>query len=99
MSQVYSEYYNFTLMDLLRTKKELEEAELWFILHALLTLATTLRANKLAMNLKLDHIFITLKGLPCVYFHHFLSLEESIVYSQYSMGQQASIVLLQLCTA
>ncbi len=81
MSEIYSEYYNFTLLDLLRTKKELEEAELWYIFEALLTLSTTLRKNKLAISLKADNVFITLKGVPCVYFHHFQPLEESIIYS------------------
>jgi hypothetical protein len=52
----------------------------------------------LAISLKVNNIFITLKGIPCVYFHHFLPLEESIIYSQYSMGQQISIILMQLCT-
>jgi hypothetical protein len=96
-SEVYAEYFNFTLLDLLRAKKELEEAELWFILTALLTLTTSLRKNRLAINLTIDKVFITLKGNPCVYFHHFLSFEESILYSEYSMGQQISIILLQLC--
>lgn len=83
----------------MRTKKELELPEMWLICQALLTLTTNLRKHKLAINLKADNVFITLKGLPCVYSHHFLSFEESIVYSDYSMGQQVALVLLQLAIA
>lgn len=98
-SEVFTEYYNFTLLDLVRSKKELELAELWLVCQALLSLTSSLRSQKLAISLKADNVFITLKGMPCVYSHHFLSFEESVVYSDYSMGQQVALIILQLALA
>lgn len=96
-SEVYSEYYNFTLLDMLRTKKNAEESELWLILHALLDVSTSARKNKIGVLFNLDEVFITLKGIPCVYFSQFVSLEDSIVNCEYCMGQQIAFILLQLC--
>lgn len=98
-SEVFTEYYNFTLLDLVRSRKELELAELWLVCQALLSLTSSLRSQKLAISLKADNVFITLKGMPCVYSHHFLSFEESVVYSDYSMGQQVALIILQLALA
>ena len=91
-----TEYYNYTLQNLIINKKQLDEAELWFILESLLHLTTVLRKNKIGINLALDNVFVTLKGVLCVYIQHLISFAESIQCNEYGMGQLIGIVLLQL---
>lgn len=81
----------------MKSKKKLEESELWFVLEALLDLVVQARKNKIGINLGIDDVFLTLKGVPCVYLNQFMSLEDRIVNCELSMGQQISIILLQLC--
>lgn len=51
VSEIYTEYYNYTLRDVLLSKKTLEEAELWFILKSLLNLVDSLQDNRMMANL------------------------------------------------
>lgn len=36
ITSLYQEYYNYTLMDLMVSKKELEEGELWLLFDEML---------------------------------------------------------------
>jgi hypothetical protein len=94
--EVYTEYYNYTLADLMGSKRELEEAELWLILDWLLGLVAELKLRQIGATLRLDTIFLTPAGAPCIYHYHLHSCKESINYSELTMGQSIGKILMQL---
>lgn len=65
----------------MNTRRELEEGELWLLLSWLLALANDLKSRLIGASLKLDTIFLTPGGRPCVYHYHLHSCRESITYS------------------
>lgn len=95
-TDIYTEYYNFTLEDLLNAKKEVEEAELWFLFESLLRLAVALKEQGMNIALELDNVFLTPAGIPCVYHYHLRSIKESIECSEFTMGQSIAKIMLQL---
>lgn len=95
-TDLYTEYYNFTLEDLLNAKKEVEEAELWFLFESLLRLAIALKEQGMSIALELDNVFLTPAGIPCVYHYHLRSNKDSIECSEFTMGQNIAKIMLQL---
>jgi hypothetical protein len=73
VASLYTEYFNYTLKDALRGGRALEEGELWLLLFQLLELVVALKESKLAIQLDLNSVFLTLKGQPAVYIHSLLS--------------------------
>lgn len=94
--EIYTEYYNYTLADLMGSKRELEEAELWLILDWLLELVVELKIRQIGATLGLETIFLTPAGVPCIYHYHLHSCKESINYSELTMGQSIGKILMQL---
>jgi hypothetical protein len=78
------------------SKRELEEAELWLILDWLLGLVVELKGRQIAATLRLDTIFLTPAGAPCIYHYHLRSCKESINYGELTMGQSVGKILMQL---
>ena len=74
----------------------MDEGELWCVMEALLELVSALKQHELGVNLKLDEVFITLKGLPCIYPYHLMSYEESLNCSEQGMGELVARIVLQL---
>lgn len=95
-TEIYTEYYNFTLEDLMNAKKEVEECELWFLFESLLKLAIALKEQGMNICLELDNVFLTPAGIPCVYHYHLRSIKESIECSELTMGQSIAKIMLQL---
>lgn len=73
IEELVTEYFNFTLEDLMAKKKVMEEGELWHLTYQLLTLIVTLKSNNFGMHLDPSHLFLTLKGQLAVYVHHLTS--------------------------
>ena len=94
--EIYTEYYNYTLADHMESRRELEEGELWLVLGWLLRLAIELRSRQMSCSLKLDSIFLTPGGRPCVYHYHLHSCGASVSYCELPMGQSIGKILMQL---
>ena len=64
--EIYCEYFNFTLLDMIKHKKTMDNDELWLCFNWLLSLAIKLKEKKINIEggFSLNKIFITLKGHP-----------------------------------
>ncbi len=76
------DYYNYTLLNVIESNKQLELQEIWFTLNALADLGQLMHSNEIKVNpFRIESVFVSLKGMPCVYIadNSLTDDEESVV--------------------
>jgi hypothetical protein len=62
----------------------------------MLNLIAHLKTHKMAINLNIDNVFLTLKGIPCISHHHIYSTDNSISCCQDEMTQLLAKIVMEL---
>ena len=76
--ELYIDYYNYTFEAIVESEKALELGELWYALNTLADLGAMIFRQRLnCCPFRLDNIFVSLKGAPCVYLMDGWALEET----------------------
>lgn len=76
--ELYIDYYNYTLEALVDSEKVLEIGELWYALDTLADLGGMLFKQGInCCPFRLESVFVSLKGTPCVYLMEGWALEEA----------------------
>lgn len=68
--------------------------ELWYTLNSLADLGTVLVANNIQVNpFTVDTVFVSLKGVPCVYL-----IDAEVMEEGATLGQALALVIMSLVT-
>lgn len=82
--ETYCEYFNFTLADMIRFRKDMDKEEIWLCFFWMVRLVGVMGGNGWVFeggSLKLNRVFLTLKGTPTVSIHHLQKPQTDIILS------------------
>lgn len=96
----YCQYFNFTLADMIKNKKQMDREELWHCFYWFIRFIILLKEKDwiLQEGLKLNRIFLTLKGTPTVSIHHLIKSDcnDQVMMIQRNMLEEVGLCMLQL---